>query len=211
MATAFACLFCCAVVTATAQESSQKVLTAGRSFVVKPAPRPVSSASSAGVVASASQGLVDELAGLRREMAERVKEIERVRLLDSALGAQLQTSLSELNARIKNAEIALTRADEREKERRESEKLKLLQEHESRMLDKQHQHQLDLIKMDKCFTEGPAPVVVGKDWFEQLADGMDACTSFEKGVKQLQSTDRTVQADGLRKISGAMRQASPVK
>src|SRR5580765_3110539 len=130
IAAAVAGLFSCAVATTTAQESSQKVLTAGRPFVVKPAAvRPMSSVPSAGVGAITSPGLVDELAALRREMAEKVKEIERVRLLDPALGAQLQTSLSELNARIKNTEIALARADDREKERRETKKLKLLQEH----------------------------------------------------------------------------------
>jgi hypothetical protein len=142
-------------------------------------------------------------------MAEKVTQIERVRLLDPALGAQLQTSLAELNARIKNAEIALARTEERARERREMDKLKLIQDHELQMVDKQLRNQKELMQYQQELSR-PAPVAPAeKDYLELLADGLEANAKFQSGVRQLQSPDTAVQADGVRKLNGAIKQASP--
>lgn len=217
MIKAWTCALACLLGTASAQQAAPKVLTGGRAFVVQPATtsapsaRSLSLVSNSTVAAPSSQALVDELARLRLEMAAKVKEIEKVRLLDPALGAHLQTSLADLNAQIKNAEIALVRADDREREHRETEKLKLIQEHELRMVDKQHQNQKELMQSQQNPVRFPATAPVEKDFLEQLADGLEANASFQKGFHQLQSTDTAVQADGLRKMNTAIRQASPPK
>ena len=79
------------------------------------------------------------------------------------------------------------------------------------MVDKQHRNQKELMQFQKDLLRVPEVAPAEKDFFELLADGLDANARFQSGVRQLQTTDPGTQADGLRKISGAVRQTSPTK
>ncbi len=190
-----------------------RVVTGGRALPARTTPTD-SSAKAAPLAPAADpcKAALDELTALRLEAAGKVREIERVRLLDPGLGAVMQTSLSDLNTRIKIAETAVARCDERDRERRDDEKLRAIQAHELRMVDQQHRHQKELLQYQQELARpalGPEPPE--KDFFDLWADGLDASARLNQGVRQLRSTDAQVQADGLRNVGGAVRQMTPRK
>ena len=193
--------------------STSRVVTAGRVVPARtigtdPSVRPAPLAPSSDPCKAA----LDELAALRLEAAGKVKEIERVRLLDPGLGAVMQTALSDLNARIKIAELAVARCDERERERRDDDKLRAIQAHELRMVEQQHRNQKDLLQYQQGLARpAPGPEPAEKDFFDLWADSLESSARLNQGVRQLKSTDAQVQADGLRNIGGAVRQMAPRK
>ena len=169
------------------------------------------SSTSNGSVDDPCKKHADELAKLRLEAAGKVKETERIRLLDSDLGAMQQTALADIHTRIKNVELALARCEEKERERKEMEKLKMVQEHELKLEGKRHENQKELMAIQqeaaRLASQPLAPAE--KDFFEIFADQYEATVNIQQGFKQLKSTDTSVQVQGLRQIGTGLKQASP--